>query len=143
MEIKKLTAEDLQNIIEISNEQFNDGWTSSQISEALIMPNYICIGLEQQNKIVSYCLALDSLDDINILSIATKQEKKQKGYASFLVEYLSQLAQKENKTLSLEVKEHNNIAISFYEKMGFKKIHTRKNYYKDGSDACIMFKFLP
>ena len=37
----------------------------------------------------------------------------------------------------LEVRTKNNIAISLYESLGFKVIHTRLKYYKD-DDAYIM-----
>lgn len=142
MEIKTLNKHHLQSIMQISKQQFSDGWTSSQIEEGLKSENYICLGVFEGENLCCYCLALDSLDDINILTIATEQSYKRKGMASAIVNKLSQMAQNQSKTLSLEVKDKNFAAIAFYEKMGFEKQHIRKKYYKDGSDAIIYFKFL-
>ncbi|MBQ3494679.1 MAG: ribosomal protein S18-alanine N-acetyltransferase [Clostridia bacterium] len=142
MEIKTLNKHHLQSIMQISKQQFSDGWTTSQMEEGLMSENYICLGVFEEENLCCYCLALNSLDDINILTIATEQSYKRKGMASAIVNKLSQMAQNQSKTLSLEVKDKNFAAIAFYEKMGFKKQHIRKKYYKDGSDAIIYFKFL-
>ena len=42
----------------------------------------------------------------------------------------------------LEVSENNIIAKLLYENQGFKEIYRRENYYKDGSCAIIMEKFI-
>jgi ribosomal-protein-alanine N-acetyltransferase len=43
----------------------------------------------------------------------------------------------------LEVRVSNLAAVSLYEKLGFKVVKTRKNYYKDGEDAYLMARKLP
>ena len=40
----------------------------------------------------------------------------------------------------LEVRCNNVSAITFYEKTGFKKISTRKNYYADTSEDAYIYK---
>ena len=41
--------------------------------------------------------------------------------------------------ITLEVKAHNDVAVSFYEKFGFKIDRRVPKYYEDGSDAFVMF----
>ena len=41
--------------------------------------------------------------------------------------------------ITLEVKAHNTVAVSFYEKFGFKIDRKVPGYYEDGSDAYVMF----
>ncbi len=84
-------------------------------------------------------MALESLDDVNILSIATKEKYKNKGFASALLEHLKKYSKLNNKTLSLEVKSKNHVAINLYTKLGFKIVSSRLNYYKDKDTAIIMF----
>lgn len=38
----------------------------------------------------------------------------------------------------LEVRESNNVALSYYEEYGFKTLEKRKKYYRNGEDAIIM-----
>ncbi|MBO7159353.1 MAG: GNAT family N-acetyltransferase, partial [Methanobrevibacter sp.] len=40
--------------------------------------------------------------------------------------------------ISLEVKSHNEAAVSFYQKFGFEIDRKVPNYYEDGSDAYVM-----
>jgi ribosomal-protein-alanine N-acetyltransferase len=40
----------------------------------------------------------------------------------------------------LEVREHNQPAISLYQKFGFETMYVRKGYYPDGENALVMVK---
>ena len=140
MEIRKIKPMHIDDLIKLSQEQFKDeSWTKNQFNECITDDNYICAGIFNQGELVCYVVAIQSLDDINILSIATKQEYKKQGHATRIITWYKNLALQVEKTLSLEVKSKNSIAINLYQKLGFKQVHTRKKYYKDGDDAIIMF----
>ena len=141
MEIKKLTIDYAEQIYSISKEQFKEeSWSLEQIISSLKTQTTVCVGVVAEDKLVCYAIAQNSLDDINLLLIATLESQKQKGYAKQLLGYLENMAKTESKTFSLEVKNTNTAAISLYQKFGFKTLHTRKKYYKDGADALIMFQ---
>ena len=140
MEIRKIKPMHIDDLFNLSQEQFKaESWTKNQFDECIVDDNYICAGLFDQGKLVCYVVAIQSLDDINILSIATKNEYQKQGHATRLVTWYKNLASQVEKTLSLEVKSKNIVAINLYQKLGFKQVHTRKKYYKDGDDAIIMF----
>jgi len=61
------------------------------------------------------------------------------GIASKLLKYLEDSYKLDN--ITLEVRESNKEAISFYLKNGFKEVTRRKNYYKD-EDGILMIKNL-
>ena len=42
------------------------------------------------------------------------------------------------KMLTLEVRVHNEYAISLYKDLGFEVSHVRKNYYENNDDAYLM-----
>lgn len=140
MEIRKIKPNHCELVYNISSTQFKDeSWTQDQFLQSISDDNYICAGLFDNGELFSYVIAIQSLDDINILSIATKEEYKHNGYATRLIKWYKNLAQVVEKTLSLEVKSKNTNAINLYQNLGFKKVHERKNYYKDGDTALIMF----
>lgn len=140
MKIRKINISFLNQVLEISKQQFGqESWTEQQFNDALTNNNYNCYGIVFENKLVSYCLVLESVDDLNILSVATHSDYKNNGHATRLIEYVINQGKTVNKTISLEVKETNQIAINLYTKLNFKVITKRKNYYKDGNTACIMF----
>jgi len=74
-------------------------------------------------------------ETINITDVYTDNEFRNQGIASKLFEVL--FSKYKNKRFMLEVNVNNKNAIKLYDKFGFKTIHVRKNYYKDG-DALIM-----
>lgn len=79
--------------------------------------------------------------DFNILNIATREEFKNKGVASALINFVFQLAkQRKFKSVWLEVRYSNNVAIELYQKLGFQQLYIRKNYYSNGEDAIIFRK---
>lgn len=130
----------LNQIYEISVQQFaSDSWSVSEFKQCFKNSCYKFYGIVENNVLVSYAVCFVCVDDINIVSVATRQAYKNKGFATTIINALKQTAKLYNITLSLEVKCNNLAAISLYNKTNFKPVHVRKNYYKDGSDAVIMF----
>ncbi|MDR2580198.1 MAG: GNAT family N-acetyltransferase [Fibromonadaceae bacterium] len=77
--------------------------------------------------------------ECELLSLATRADMHGKGYAKELMEFSQEELKKQgvNKYF-LEVKESNVAAISLYRKLGYIKVHERKEYYPDGEPAAIM-----
>ncbi len=140
MQIKKIDESFLNEIYKISFSEFcEESYSLSQLKDCLNNKDYICLGAFLNNEITSYIIALETVDDINILSIATKKEHKNKGFASSLIEEIKKHALNQKKSVSLEVKSKNITAYNLYNKLGFKVISKRLNYYKDKDTAIIMF----
>lgn len=139
MQIVKLQKENIDNLYEIYAQQFgSEAWTKQQVLDSFNNPSCHFYGIVENDIIVSFVSTLETLDDINILDIATKNSYKNKGYAKALMQHIINL-KKEGQTISLEVKSKNIPAINLYESFGFKTLHVRKNYYKDGDNALCMF----
>ena len=76
-------------------------------------------------------------NEANIINMAIKSSRQREGLGSFLLSHvLSQLPL--NSSVFLEVKKGNLSAINLYQRLGFKVINSRRNYYKDGRTALIM-----
>lgn len=139
MEIVKLSIEHLEQILSLFEEQFkSEAWSREQIQSSLLTPSTSFYGIFVAKELVCVASILQSVDDINLLDIATKNEYKRKGYAKHMLNFLLGL-KKDNQTFSLEVKSKNLPAIKLYESFGFKTLNIRKNYYKDGDNALCMF----
>ena len=87
------------------------------------------------------------LDEIEILTILTHPDFRGQGRATAFLNHLILYAKENNvRQIFLEVNESNLPAIYLYEKVGFKKISVRKNYYrqkdntfKDAFVYCMKF----
>lgn len=144
LEILKMAESHLAEVFSISKQQFKEeSWTFSQFEEELKQNNREDFVLTLGGNVVSFLISIKTDEESNLLYLATQEKYKKQGFATIL---LGELIEKsKNDKLSyifLEVKSTNEKAILFYKKNGFNEISKRKNYYKDGSDAVIMFNYL-
>jgi len=78
-----------------------------------------------------------------ILNIYVVPEMQTHGLGSVLMDFVLEfLKAHEVSTLTLEVRQTNLSAQSFYKKYGFIKVAIRKQYYENGEDADLMLKNL-
>ncbi|MBQ6538749.1 MAG: GNAT family N-acetyltransferase [Bacilli bacterium] len=92
-----------------------------------------CLIYEENNQVLGYLYYSDIYDRIEINQIEVEESNRSKGIGSKLLEYLL----KEDKNITLEVKETNDIAINLYKKYGFKEVAKRDKYYQ-GIDGILM-----
>jgi len=78
-------------------------------------------------------------DFADIHDIEVEFEYRGKGYGVKLMElFLMEMRRRGVVAVTLEVRVDNVVAISLYEKFGFKRVAVRKGYYKDGCDGLLM-----
>lgn len=136
--IIKLTSNDINYIDQIFNlekEIFKNSAFNKGYIETLIKGNntFIYVYLVDK-KVCGYLMVLDSIDVYEILAIATVEEYRNKGIAQELLDKIK------IKDIFLEVRESNQVAISFYKKNKFKEISVRKNYYSEPNENAIIMK---
>lgn len=97
-----------------------------------------------EEEVVSYAGLWYVLDESHVTNIAVKEDYRRMGIGSEMLKILCDSAKALNvKTMTLEVRESNESAISMYEKAGFIKMGIRKEYYTDNfENAIIMNKSL-
>ncbi len=95
-------------------------------------------GQEKQNKnLLAFVVYQKVIDEAEIIHLVCDAKVQGKGIAYQLMQTLIQ-QEKNITTWHLEVREHNLSAIKLYEKLGFKLVGRRKNYYKNNDDALLM-----
>ena len=94
----------------------------------------------ESGEIVGHICLETVLDEGILTSIAVKEKYRNKGIAKKLMDSFIDEAKNRNIAfINLEVRASNAPAIALYEKYGFVKMGTRKNYYsKPIEDALLM-----
>lgn len=144
MEIIKYAHRFFGGVREIHEQSFGDEKMSDKmLMEELLNPSRrYFVGVEDK-EVVGYIGAWNTKTDYSIISIAIKSEYRGRGFAKQLIERVFEDAKwNDVYSISLEVNEENHAAISLYRSMGFIITNTRKNYYKGGKSAHIMWKYL-
>lgn len=102
--------------------------------------NYFHIGAYLNNNLVGTIKCHQIFENIDILDVNVKEDYRRKGIGSELLESLIFYCNYNKvKTITLEVSIKNEYALTLYNKKGFNKIRTIKNYYKS-EDAFMMQK---
>lgn len=143
--LSNLVIEKPQNaseLFEIDKKCFSfDSW-SEQVYEQEIMQNnkyYYVAKLDGKN--IAFVGFETNADDMNLQKIAVLEDYRNCGVATKLFEYSLQKKHELNKDkYFLEVDVKNDSAIKLYEKLGFKVLQKRDNYYKNG-DACFVMQY--
>ena len=136
--IRKLAINDVDYIEQIFNlekEIFkNSAFNRTYLDSLIKADNSFIYTYIIDNKVCGYLMVLDSIDVYEILAIATIEKYRNKGIAQELLDKIK------TKDIFLEVRESNQIAISFYKKNDFKEISIRKNYYSKPNENAIIMK---
>ena len=139
IKILPMTNEDIDLLSTNLNSDFDDFWNINNLKNDFSNPNSTYLIARVENEIVGFAGFLKICDEANIMNIVTKKNKRNLGIGSKLLENLILYAKNRNcKSITLEVNEHNNIAIHLYEKYNFKRIGLRKKYYNNTDDAILM-----
>lgn len=139
IKISTMMLNDLEQIKENLQTDFDDFWNFEIFKEELANTNSMYLVLKYENEIVSLGGIKIILDEADIMNIVTKKDKRNQGFAKFLLNKLITMAKEQNcKTITLEVNENNLPAIKLYKDFKFKEIGKRKNYYKNGDTAILM-----
>lgn len=139
MEIKEMTVSDLDLIAENLSKDFNDFWNYNVFKSELENENSKYIVAIKNNKIVGYAGFRIVMDIAHINNIVVKKDLRNEGIGTILLQELIKMCTElKMNEVTLEVNEHNSVAINLYKKFGFKQVGLRKKYYRTGDNAIIM-----
>ena len=137
-----LISEDLLNY----QEYIDQGWSLKQINKQFDKTTNLSYGFFYNDLMVSFIFGdlinIEKNAEYEIHLIYVIKNFRDKGLGSKLIKKIEESCYHLRK-IYLEVSEINLKGISFYQKMGFKKIYTRKKYYSyqyKKADALLMAK---
>lgn len=139
--VRKMTTDDLEQVIAIDRASFSLPWPERSFRfELTDNPAARCWVAEGEHGAVIGMLVLWLIvDEAHIATIATKPEYRRQGVAQELLVSALIFARDEGaKTAFLEVRENNVAAQSMYRKYGFVETGRRPHYYKDNDEDAIL-----
>ncbi len=95
--------------------------------------------MREDDGVVAYVVAWHVTDELHVLNVATRQDRRRRGIArALMTEVVKYARQQRIGRVLLEVRRSNRAAISLYRGTGFFVIGVRARYYPDGEDALDM-----
>ena len=140
--IKHINEEDIDLCYELDSNTISL-WSKKQWNNELKKEGIKVFGLLFKNFLIGICVFQVVLDEVQINFFVVNQKYREKGFGSYLMNYLIKECEKLNiNKLFLEVSNTNIAAKKFYDRFDFSTVGITRNYYKDGSDALLKEKKL-
>jgi ribosomal-protein-alanine N-acetyltransferase len=133
--IKKASIEHLDRLCEIEMKCFEtEAFTKQQIAYLLTDSNSVTFVSKVKDEIVGFVIGKTYMDKKpaagQILTIDVSPKHRRKGIGQRLLHEIEKtLKDKGVKICYLEVRENNFVALSLYQKLGYKRIGRLENYY--------------
>lgn len=137
--ISEMNLQDLENIKDCLLTDFDNFWSYNILKQELENGKSKYFVAKQENEIVGFAGILLIIDQVNIMNIVVKKDKRNFGIGSLLLEEIIRYSKIHNATsITLEVNEKNIPAIKLYKKYGFKQVGLRRKYYNNEDNAILM-----
>ncbi|MDK2124265.1 ribosomal protein S18-alanine N-acetyltransferase [Parachitinimonas caeni] len=141
MSIRIATDDDLPLLAAIEAQVQHSPWTERQFSQSIWLGHHTMV-MEQEGQVIGFAVIMQVLDEATLLNIAIDPSQQGKGFGRLLLAEAIQHARRNlAKVLMLEVREGNQSARTLYQRVGFKEVGCRKQYYPTPNgheDAILM-----
>jgi [ribosomal protein S18]-alanine N-acetyltransferase len=136
LRIDKMTEADVAAVVSI------DGPTrmsEEQLCAEILRPWARLWVAREEHVIVAFVIAWHVADELHVLNVATRQDRRRRGFARRLMDHVVAHARAARvKHVLLEVRRSNLAAIALYRALGFFAMGVRARYYQDDEDAIEM-----
>lgn len=139
--VRRMRLADVGDVVAIEAEAFSTPWQASTFQSLMERAAAELWVLEDAGAgVVGYAVVWCILDQGEIANIAVSAAHRGRGLgARLLKEMLDVAGTRGVKTMYLEVRASNEAACRLYERFGFKRVGTRKDYYESPrEDALVM-----
>lgn len=139
--IRPMVEADVPAVFLIESAIYEFPWTERNFMDSL-RAGYMLHCMCFDHQIVGYIVMMEVVDEFHLLNISIRADYQGQGYGKHLLEWGLMQARVANMNgMLLEVRPSNVSAKSLYEKIGFKLIGIRKNYYPatTGREDALVF----
>ena len=139
--IVKMESSHVAQIAELEKLCFSEPWSENSIATELTNPLSAWLVAMDGQTLAGYVGSQSVMGESDMMNIAVSPQYRRQGVAQALVEALvAHLKERENISLTLEVRVSNAPAIALYEKLGFVQVGRRPNYYRSPKEDALILK---
>lgn len=141
--IVEMNESHLDDLALLEKQCFSVPWSKSALEAELEKENSRFFVAITKNEVSGYIGANNILGEVYVNNIAVFYNYRELGIGSKLLSHLIDVAKEENcDFVTLEVRESNISARKLYEKLKFKKVGIRKNFYEQPKEDGIIYTLI-
>ena len=130
----------LKDLALLEKQCFSTPWSENALKAELEKENSRFFVAMTKNEVSGYVGANNVLGELYIDNIAVFYNYRGFGIGEALLRHLIDVAKAENCSLiTLEVRVSNTPARNLYEKLGFKNVGLRKNFYEQPKEDAVIY----
>ena len=142
LKIEKMSPFHIEEIAKLEEECFSSPWSKDGLKSELNNNFARFFTALSGDEIAGYIGAHNILGEVYITNVAVFERFRRMGVAQKLIEILVEETKKEEaEFITLEVRKSNFSAISLYEKMGFKVVGERKDFYEKPRENAVLMTY--
>ena len=127
--IRRMTLSDLDAVVAIEREVFLFPWTRGNFSDS-ITSGYHCFVLDLGGQLFGYGVMTIGVEEAHLLTLSIAAGSQRKGWGERLLRHFIQIANEQHaRSMFLDVRESNHDAARLYERIGFRQVGRRRDYY--------------
>ena len=120
---------------------FADPWSENSVSSELNNDLALWLVAMNDDTVVGYIGSQTVAGETDVMNIAVHPDWRRRGIAQSLIECLVvELKNRGSEALMLEVRVSNAPAIALYEKLGFRQVGRRPNYYRNPKEDALILR---
>lgn len=134
--------EDVSLLCELERSLNTSPWSEKNFFTSL-KSGHLCLGIRQAQTWIAYAVCSIVLDEAELLLIGVAKNVQGRGLGKALLAAMLELLKRTTRSVFLEVRASNTVAIQLYESLGFNCVGQRPGYYppagksKNREDALI------
>ena len=141
MKITKLTEDHVAAVAALEQICFSAPWSENAIAHEASSSIACWLVAEDEGKVLGYVGSQFGYGEADMMNLAVAPQYRKQGIGHRLIlELISHLSELDVKSLTLEVRQSNAAAVRLYEKMGFKQVGLRPNYYQKPKEAALILR---
>ena len=139
LSFRKMTPADAAAVETVEKACFSIPWSRESFWEEAANEKAYYLLVLDGTTVIGYAGTWILLDEAHITNVAIQPEYRGKGVGWQMMQELKRIVVELGVTaMTLEVRPSNTVAISMYEKMGFKSAGLRPGYYQDTGEAAMI-----
>jgi ribosomal-protein-alanine N-acetyltransferase len=140
--LRPATAADARAIADLERRVFSDPWSAESIRETIGMPwMFTQIAEDRAGALAGYVFCREVAGESELLNLAVDPALRRGGVGRILLDAALQwLTLRGAHETFLEVRESNAAAIALYERVGFRAVGRRPDYYQRPVEDAILYR---
>ena len=120
---------------------FADPWSENSVASELNNDLALWLVAMNDDTVVGYIGSQTVAGETDVMNIAVHPDWRRRGIAQSLIECLVvELKNRGSEALMLVVRASNAPAIALYEKLGFRQVGRRPNYYRNPKEDALILR---